>query len=536
MIGPTPSAGADAQGCLALVLHAHLPFVRHPEHDVFLEENWLYEAITETYLPLLGVFERLTADGVPFKITMSITPPLAAMLSDELLQSRYARRIGQLIELALKEVERTRRDPPFDRLARMYLARFVECERLFNEWYKRDLIGAFSKFRDLGVLEIMTSAATHGYLPLMTANARAIRAQVRTGIDEHARLFGRAPGGFWLPECGYAPGIDEILAECGVRYSVLEAHGIAYARPRPRFGVYAPVFCPSGVAMFGRDIESSRQVWSAIEGYPGDHHYREFYRDVGYDLDYDYIRPYIHPDGDRIDTGIKYYRITGADRHKEAYDPILARRKADEHAADFVLSREKQLEHLAPGMGRRPIIVAPYDAELFGHWWYEGPDWLELLFRKTASEQNVFETVTLAEHLAENAVNQRVQPCASSWGWKGYHEIWLEGSNDWIYRRLHAAVDEMRRLAAGPEAPDGLERRALNQAARELLLAQSSDWAFIMKTGTAVEYAIKRTRDHLERFDRLAHELRSRSIDEARLSDLETRDNIFPEIDYRVYA
>ena len=536
MIGPTRSSDGEAKGCLALILHAHLPFVRHPEHDVFLEENWLYEAITETYLPLLGIFERLTVDGVPFKVTMSITPPLASMLSDELLCSRYARRISQLVDLALKEVERTRGDAPFDRLARMYLTRFVECERMFNEWYRRDLIGAFRKFRDLGVLDILASGATHGYLPLMTMHPSAIHAQVRTGIDEHTRLFRREPEGFWLPECGYGPGIDEVLAECGIRYSVLEAHGLVYGQPRPRFGVYAPVFCPSGVAMFARDIESSRQVWSAIEGYPGDRDYREFYRDVGYDLDYDYIRPYIHPDGGRIDTGIKYYRITGADRHKEPYDPILAREKADEHATDFVLNRVKQVEHLEAGMGRRPIIVAPYDAELFGHWWYEGPDWIELLFRKAASEQSTFEPVTLAEYLAENSVNQLVQPCASSWGWKGYHEIWLEGSNDWIYRHLHRATGQMCKLATDFDAPGDLERRALNQAARELLLAQSSDWAFIMKTGTTVEYAVQRTRDHLERFDRLTHELRTRSISATWLGELEQRDNIFPNIDYRIYA
>jgi len=533
--GPN-SASAAAAGSLALILHAHLPFVRHPEHDVFLEENWLFEAITETYLPLLGVFERLTADGVPFKITMSITPPLASMLSDELLRSRYARRIGQLIELALREVERTRRDPPFDRLARMYLARFIECERMFNEWYGRDLIGAFRKFRDLGTLEIMTSAATHGYLPLMAMNPKAVRAQVAAGVSEHTRLFGREPQGFWLPECGYAPGIDDVLAGCGIRYSVLEAHGVGYARPRPRFGVYAPVFCRSGVAMFGRDIESSRQVWSAVEGYPGDQIYREFYRDVGYDLDYDYVRPYVHPDGGRIDTGIKYYRITGADKHKEPYDPILARGKAEEHAANFVFNRVKQIEHLAPGMNRRPIIVAPYDAELFGHWWYEGPDWLELLFRKIADEQDVFEAVTPSEYLDENEVNQLVQPCASSWGWKGYHEIWLEGSNDWIYRRLHVAAERMCELAAAFGMPADLERRALNQAVRELMLAQSSDWAFIMKTGTAVEYAVKRTKDHLESFRKLYDQLTAGAIDDAWLSDLERRDNIFPEIDYRVYA
>ena len=536
MMGPTPSSGNHVTGYLALILHAHLPFVRHPEHDVFLEENWLFEAITETYLPLLGMFERLTRDRIPFRITMSMTPPLAAMLSDELLRSRYARRIDQLVELARKEVDRTRNDPPFDKLARMYLARFVECRTMFNNWYAGDLIAAFRRFQDQGMLDIMTSAATHGYLPLMKPNDKAIRAQVRIGVSEYVRHFGRAPSGFWLPECGYAPGIDEILVENGIQYFVLESHGIAYATPRPRFGVFAPVYCPSGVAAFGRDIEASKQVWSAIEGYPGDHHYREFYRDAGYDLDYDYIRPYIHPDGNRIDTGIKYYRITGEDRHKEPYDPLLARDKAEEHAGNFTFNRARQIEHLEPGMGRKPVIVAPYDAELFGHWWYEGPDWLEFLFRKIALNETVFETTTLGEYLEQYPVNQLVHPCASSWGWKGYHEAWLEGNNDWIYRHVHAAAERMCELAGTFGRPSELERRALNQAARELLLAQSSDWAFIMKTRTAVDYAVKRTKDHIRRFTRLYQELKDHSIDEERLSELERRDNIFRDIDYTVYA
>ena len=531
---PGPSSGSD--GYLALILHAHLPFVRHPEHEVFLEENWLFEAITETYLPLLGVFERLTADGVPFKVTVSVTPPLAAMLSDELLRERYARRIGQLVELAAKEVERTRNDPPFDRLARMYYARFIECRKAFEEWYGRDLVGALRRFQDAGSMEIIASAATHAYLPLVEPNRRAVRAQVQIGVDEHVRHFGRPPAGFWLPECGYARGLDDVLAECGVRYFVLDAHGLAYAEPRPRFGVFAPVFCPSGVAAFARDIHSSTQVWSALEGYPGDHHYREFYRDVGYDLDYDYIRPYIHPDGDRIDTGIKYYRITGPDRHKEPYDPILARQKAKEHAANFVRSREHQIGRLRPGIDRKPIVVAPYDAELFGHWWYEGPDWLEFVLRTLAAGERAVTLTTPGEYLAQHPVNQLARPCPSSWGWKGYHEVWLESGNEWIYRHLHAAADRMCELARAFADPSGPERRALNQAARELLLAQSSDWAFIMKSQTATEYAVRRTADHIHRFLRLSSDLDRGTIDEPWLSDLERRDTIFPEIDYRVYA
>jgi 1,4-alpha-glucan branching enzyme len=534
-MAPPRDPNPETTGYLALVLHAHLPFVRHPEHEVFLEENWLFEAITETYLPLLGVLERLTQDEVPFRLTLSITPTLAAMWNDPLLRSRYARRLDGLVDLAAREVDRTRDTPPFDRLARMYYARFVECRRMYHDWYGRDLVAPFRHFQKAGSLEILASAATHAYLPLLGPNPRAVRAQIRIGVDAYRRHFGRPPAGFWLPECGYAPGIDAALASDGIHHTVLEAHGVTYARPRPRFGVFAPVYSPARLALFGRDVESSRQVWSATEGYPGDQNYREFYRDVGYDLDYDYIRPYIHPDGERMHTGIKYYRVTGRDKHKEPYDPILARRKAEEHAEHFVRERARQVARLAPGMDRPPVVVAPYDAELFGHWWYEGPDWLEALFRRLAAGPDGLRPVTLGEYLAAHPINQLVTPAASSWGWKGYHEVWLEGSNDWMYPRLHAAADRMSDLARAFPEPTSLERRALNQAARELLLAQSSDWAFIMKTATAVDYAVGRVRGHLENLGRLEAGLRQGRIDEPWLRELENRDNVFPELDYRVY-
>jgi 1,4-alpha-glucan branching enzyme len=316
-----------------------------------------------------------------------------------------------------------------------------------------------------------------------------------------------------------------------------DAHGIFHATPRPKYGVYAPIFCRSGVAAFGRDIESSKQVWSSIEGYPGDFHYRDFYRDVGFDLGFEYIKPYLHPDGIRVNLGIKYYRITGKTDHKEPYNRQRALERAGVHAENFLFNREQQVEWIA-GLfqDRKPIIVAPYDAELFGHWWFEGPDWLNVLIRKTIRGQKTVRLITPMEYLAENLKCQVATPSGSSWGHMGYAEVWLDGSNDWIYRHLHKAEDRMIELAqAFPEA-GGILQRALNQAARELLLAQSSDWAFIMKTGSHVEYAERRTREHVLRFTRLYEDVRTNRIDETWLNDLEYRDNIFPDIDYRVYA
>ncbi|MER3415056.1 MAG: DUF1957 domain-containing protein [Gemmataceae bacterium] len=526
------------KGYLCIVLHAHLPFVRHPEFEDFLEEDWLYEAITETYIPLLQMMESLERDDVDWRLTISISPTLAAMLADPLLQSRYVRHLDNLIRLCEKEIERTRFDVAFHRLAHMYHTRFTRARRTFTETYGSNLLRGFAHFHETGKLELMTCAATHGLLPLMTINGNAVRAQIEVGCQEFARHFGHRPKGMWLPECGYAPGIDRLLRDSGIRYFFVDTHGVLFAEPRARYGVYAPLLCPdTGVACFGRDTESSKQVWSAIEGYPGDYNYREFYRDVGFDLDYDYIRPHLHQIGVRTFLGIKYYKITGKTDHKLPYDPQAALEKAAEHAGNFMFNREKQVEWLAGLMhGRQPIVVAPYDAELFGHWWFEGPDWLNFLLRKICYDQQTIKTITVPEYLERYPTHQVSQPAFSTWGWKGYCEVWLNGNNDWIYRHLHEAADRMVELARRFPQADPLQRRALNQAARELLLAQSSDWAFIMQTRTAVQYADDRTRTHILNFLHLYDQLRDGRIDEDWLSKLEARHNIFPDLDYRVYA
>jgi 1,4-alpha-glucan branching enzyme len=526
-------------GYLALILHAHLPFVRHPEHDDFLEEDWLYEAITETYIPLLEMFEALERDQADWRLTMSITPTLAAMLADPLLQYRYVRHLDNLIALANKELERTRWQPEFYRLAEMYLTRFSRCREVFVEQYDHNLLTGFRRFFQTGKLELISCVATHGFMPLMDNNTNAMRVQVEVGCQEFERHFGRRPTGMWLAECGYTPGVDELLRDAGIRYFFTDTHGILFAHPRPTFGVYAPIVCPaSGVLALGRDTESSVQVWSATQGYPGDPNYREFYRDIGHELDYDYLKPHLHQIGVRTSLGIKYFRIGSPRELPKPYDPEAARAKAIEHAGNFVFNRERQAEWLIGAMDRPPLIVAPYDAELFGHWWYEGPLWLEALLRKLYFEVDTIKPITIPEYISRHPHNQPAQPIMSSWGSRGYCEVWLEPANDWIYPHLHEHANRMVELAreyAHGNIPE-LTRRALNQAARELLLAQASDWAFIMRAGTVVDYAVQRTSIHVSNFNELYEQIKNHRIDEPWLCEIERRHNIFPTIDFRLYC
>lgn len=522
-------------GYLSLVLHAHLPFVRHPEHPSFLEEDWLFEAITECYLPLISVLRGLRDDAVPCRLTLSISPPLAEMLDDTLLQTRYRSYLVSRIELANQEVERARHDLALRPLAEMYRTLFGEAKTLF-EHYRGNLLYAFRELQGEGLIEIVTCPATHAFLPFVS-NEEARRAQLVIARETCEHHFGKSPRGLWLAECGYEPSLECLIRESGYEYFVLDAHGLLFGDPRPPAGIYAPVKTPSGLVALGRDLESSRQVWSSQSGYPGDADYREFYRDLGYDGHYESLRPYLHPDGVRRNLGIKYHRVTGPGElgQRALYDRERALAKAEEHARHFVQSRLEQITFIRQTSGQSPIVVSPYDAELFGHWWFEGPEFLDQVIRKAAGPSEL-RLASLSDVVDEFPNPVCIQPAASSWGEQGYQQVWLNERTQWMYRHQHQAERCMVELAnAFPEA-EGPLLRALNQAARELLLAQSSDWPFLISQQTAVPYAIRRFRGHVHRFHQLREQISSGVIEEGRLQGLESQDSLFPRLDYRVFS
>jgi 1,4-alpha-glucan branching enzyme len=523
-------------GHLALILHAHLPFVRHPEHEHSLEEEWLFEAITEAYIPLLRTVQRLVEDAVPFKLTMSISPTLCAMLDDQLLCERYVRHLELLIDLAAREQKRNRRDPQLCKLADFYFDLFTETRHFFVDQSNCDLLSVVCQLRQTGALEIITTAATHGLLPILEQQScKAARAQVLIARDAYIELFGAEPVAFWLPECAYAPGLEFSLQQANLRWFVLDAHGLLFGKPRPHRSIYAPCYTPAGPAAFARDPDASRQVWSVHEGYPGHPAYRDFYRDIGFDLSLEHLGPIAR--GMRKFSGVKYHRVTGSGDDKELYDRAAAETAATRHAIHFLEQRRVQIQEICE-FGFDPIIVAPFDAELFGHWWFEGPIFLEELIRGVAKESD-FQLTTPSEYLAAHPTQQIVEPASSTWGENGHLSVWLDPSNAWIYPHLHAAALRMTNIARRYAADANVSAtcdRALKQLTRELLLAQSSDWAFLMKTGTAREYATQRAVDHLARFNRLHDQLITNSVDEEFLPDCEWRDNIFPNVNWRYYA
>jgi 1,4-alpha-glucan branching enzyme len=539
------------KGFFSLVLHAHLPFVRHPADEGCFEEDWLFEAITEVYLPLLAALARLRDEGARARLVVSLSPTLCEMLADELLCARYTRHLENLLALAEKELARTfREEPQFHLAARDNFERLLAAQQLWEETYTRDLLHAFRHLQDDGAIEITTCAATHALLPLVST-VEARRAQVEIAVANYRKHFGKNPRGIWLPECAYAAGLETLLAEADIEYFFADAHALLHGEPRPRYGVHAPVRLANGVAVFARDLETSEQVWSSIIGYPGDPAYREFYRDLGWDAPHEYLRPHLAADARRRNLGLKYHRVTGRDvplADKLPYDPQVAAARVRAHARHFFAQRVKQSNELSSALGgRTPLFVSPYDAELFGHWWHEGVAFLECVLRLLDERRTEIETVTPGDYLDMNAPLQTQRLPASSWGEEGYFKVWLNDANAWMYPLQHAAEARMTALAdrfainatedqrMDDQSADDLCARVLRQCARELLLAQSSDWAFQIYRGATADYAARRFRTHVARFHALAQQLEHGDVDEQRLAEIEREDNLFPELDPRVF-
>jgi len=385
------------------------------------------------------------------------------------------------------------------------------------------------------VLDLITCAATHGYLPLLRDTPEAVHAQLVTAVRQHQRLLGERPLGIWLPECAYYEGLDRLMARCGLRYSLLDGHGLLHALPRPRYGVYAPICSPAGVAFFGRDNESTLPVWSASQGYPGDGVYREFHRDLGWDLPEERLEE--AGIRSRRPLGLKLHRVTAQAcslDQKQAYAPQRAAERVVEHAAAYLEGRAALLDNLAATIDRPPLLVAPFDAELFGHWWFEGPRFLAELFRQGPAAGVRF--THLREALGRGEALQICRPSPSSWGQGGYHNYWLNETNAWVVAEWQRASQAMVRRVnrgVGSEA----QRRWLTQAGRELLLAQSSDWSFILRAGTTTELARERIHRHLDRFWRLLDAVEGgKALPELWLQAVEQEDGLFPDLNAADWA
>jgi 1,4-alpha-glucan branching enzyme len=558
----------QAAGAFTFVLHSHLPYARQAGMWPHGEE-WVHEAIAETYVPLLEALYDLREEGIDYRLTVSVTPILAEQLDDALIKDHFLTYAEERSAWAAADISRfdEANEPEMKQLAIHFHHWYARVLSSYRDRFNRDIVGALRDLQESGHVEISTSAATHGYLPLLSRDS-SIAGQLASGVKSYERMFGRKPKAIWLPECAYRPaywddeggepvrrpGIETFLAEQGLEVFFTETHSVEGGHPVGKaageaIGVYGAVArrytleltpseqqepgttykaywvgdAPGKVAVLGRNSRTGQQVWSGDFGYPGDLWYREFHRK------------------DPV-SGMQYWRIGGPGMDlgsKPPYDPQRAAGRIAEHAQHFVGLVEELLVGYHESSGDYGIIASNYDTELFGHWWFEGVDWLKEVLRGLAASESV-DLTTASAFVEEHHPDKVMAIPESSWGSGGNHFTWLNEETEWMWPIIHSAESRMEKLVAAFPDAEGQTRDLLNQAARELLLLQSSDWPFLVTTGQAKEYASQRFTEHVDRFESLAS-IAERggeiSQDEAgMLAALIERDNPFPEIDYRSFA
>jgi Uncharacterized conserved protein len=532
-------------GRVHLLLHAHLPFVREPSYDRFLEENWFFEAMAETYLPIIQMLNRLEEKGVPGTLNFSVSSALLAMLTDRSLLDKFSRHLHKQLELLEREKVRLQNDAERMEVVNFYYRRQVA---LINTWERDcgcEIVPALKRLEQIGKINLLTCVGTHPFLPAYQSDIESIRLQLKITVRAFEEAFGRKPRGLWLPECGYFEGLDAILAEYGFKYFFLETHGVLLAKPAPKYGVFAPIKTPAGLYCMGREQSSSMEVWSRKTGYPGHPEYREFFKDIAHERESDYLGDYFLAAGTHIETGLKYYRITGSE-NKMVYRPWNALRLVEDHARLFVANREATVSNLLANMdGNKVSILCPYDAELFGHWWFEGPLFIEKMFERAASS-SVVEMASIEDSIREPADTDVHKPIFSSWGEGGFGEVWMNDEVAFQYPmffRMRKMMDDLKsriskvaRKASGNVAgnarssKNAIAKRFLAQMARELVLFQASDWAFMIHNNSAADYARARLNGHYENVCALYREAVKANPDMRLLKKLEQKNNLFPWI------
>ena len=557
---------SDQPGALCVVLHAHLPHVLN--HGTRPHgEAWLFEAAAETYLPILDLIGECALLKVRPALTIGLTPVLLEQLAHDRFKHGFVAYLSERADRAgrdRREFE-ARNEPHFaylaDRWAGWYEAKLEHFERI-----GRGIPAEFAaRFRE-GHVQILTSNATHAYMPLLLNDA-SLHAQMACGVATSTRHLGVQPHGMWLPECGYRParehwvppvlhdrarsrpGIEQAVAEAGVNHFFVDSHLTADASPLAtwenghlretneallfwdqRRGWRSPLE-PVGVVSsaqepqvfaLARHPRVSEQVWSGVVGYPGAGPYLDFHRKHG-------------------DGGLRYHKVTGttvSQADKQPYHPDDIEATVHQHAQHFCGVVRDALGQHRRQTGRPGVVVAPFDAELFGHWWFEGPRFLRDVVLTLASDPQV-ELLTAEEAVGRHPPDKVVRLPEGSWGERGNHSVWLNDRTRWMWETAYRAEDRL--LASLRELPwrqSADVHEMLVRAARQLLLLQASDWPFVIHSGGAVDYGVQRFAGHATRFDRMTHiaERVARgdpvgTIEQVRVAEADLHDDVFRDVD-----
>jgi 1,4-alpha-glucan branching enzyme len=455
------------------------------------------------------------------------------MLSDEHLKNKYLHYIDKQIEFGKQELERTSGNEALNKLVQSYYNKITDNKIAYTDRYEKNLLKAIDFFRRKGKIEILASCATNSFLPFISHNQESLQAQMEIPIPTYRRLFGSTPHGFWLPALGWTHELEPYLTAYNYTFTVLNSHGLLLGNPAPEKGCFYPAKTPNGTYILGRDHYAIREIKKIAK----DEMFRNNDRDAGYELPADLVSQFLSTEGERHRTGYNYWSNKIDSNYEYCiYDTQAASQKVDFHAKTFLINTIARLEEATKYMNEAPISINAYNASNFGSNWYEGPQFVEALFRN-ALVYNDLQFITPSEYIFKQDLTsfQVVSPAFSSSGVNGFAETWLDASNDWIYRHLSRAMERMTELAERFPDDTGLKERALNQAAREILLAQSSDWSALLHRQECTEYAHNNAENALRNFTTIYEALGSNYISTEWLTTLERKHNIFPNINYRVF-
>lgn len=518
---------------LVFVIPSHLGNIWHGEGDYLAQNELLFSAISETYLPLLNMFSNLEADGVPFKISMSFSPILCHLLSDPVMQAQYLTWIDNVIALGEKQLSNLSKDDACYSVVEQQLSCAKRAKYDFAETYQQDLLSKFAYYAQKGNLELLATAATNCYLPMYSDLPQAIQAQIEVGLISHRHYFNSTPDGFWLPYMGFSAGIDKIIRAYGFYYTILDAHGLLFGTPSAQKGIFSPLrSCDSSLAFFACDSASSASFDDDPNSYAQKAVYRNQNRDLGFELDKQDLSEFLTKEGGRVQTGYKFWSQEG----DCVYDQEAAFKQAKIDALQFIEMKKQKLSKASELLdGEDVSSICCLNAEFFGQEWYESIVWFENVIRGIAENEDL-ELEHCSKLIKEPSKLQKIRPFVSSASGSGYAEDMIDHANDWMIRYVRKAVERMIDLTERFPSDSGLKERSLNLAAKEVLLAQSGDWATMIKDQIFDEYATNRFTESINAFTTVYESLGSNSISTEWLTGMERKHTVFPWINYRVFS
>lgn len=530
---------------LVFTIHAHREYIWHPEEEYRAQNELLFSAISEVFLPLLNLFSDLESEGIPFKITLCISPTTCALLENPQVQQQYLEWIENVIALGEAQVASLEKKDGdayknYDeetqakllQVAKEQLSLARKAKHDFAEMYQQDLLSKFAYYAKKGNIELLATTITNCYLPLYADLPQAIQAQIEEGLVAHKHYFGTTPDGFWLPHLGYTDGIESIIRSYGFYYTMISAHGLLFGEPAPQKGIFAPVRAQNGFVFFANDAGDSRIAGDEPKSFMHNPLYRNQNRDVGFEADASLLENFICKNGERIPTGYKFW-ANGTDT---VYDMALAQKTVQQDAKAFLDAKAQKLAKASSILNDEDVAsVCCFEIDFFGQEWFEGYFWLEEVLRQIAERDDI-EAVHASELIGDKFSFQKQMPFPSSSLQSGYAEDFIDHKNDWMLPYLRKAASRMIDLTARFPSDTGLRERFLNLAAKELLLAQSGDWQKMIKDEEFDDYATERFKESIVAFTRVYDSLGSNEISTEWLTSMERKHSVFPWINYRVFS